>query len=283
MKIILTIRFSAAFSLMVLATQLAAAVQLEICTNAEPQSIFSGEAKSVSVAFYNPGEKNMENAIRTRIIQTTSATAVLISDNPWKRLQVPAGETVLASAALNFPAVKAETKFLVQWLEDTNRIIGQTEVLVYPTNLLAELKPLAGGEALGIFDPQNQLKPLLKNLKLDFTDLEYSGLEYFSGRLAIIGPFQSQAKMRAGLAGQIRTLAKKGVAIVWIQPPPEKRDKLAPSFYSVPENTNAVVVVHPELLANLPDNPQAQLSLIYFCKLALQPKPLQLPKSTFRP
>jgi hypothetical protein len=78
-------------------------------------------------------------------------------------------------------------------------------------------------------------------------------------------------------------LAKKGAAVVWIQPPPEKRDKLTPSFYSVPESTNAVVVVQPELVANLPDNPQAQLNLIYFCKLALQPEPFRLPKSTLQP
>jgi hypothetical protein len=42
-------------------------------------------------------------------------------------------------------------------------------------------------------------------------------------------------------------------------------------------NTNAVVVVQPELVANLPENPQAQLNLIYFCKLALRPQSSALP------
>ncbi len=157
------------------------------------------------------------------------------------------------------------------------------EVWVYPTNLLAELKPLAGDQALGVFDPQNQLKPLLKNLKLEFTDLENLDLENFSGRLAIIGPFQSQAQMRDGLAKQIQALAKKGAAIVWLQPPPEKRSRLQPSFYSVSMNTNAVVVVQPELVADLPDNPQSQLNLVYFCKLALHPQPPALPDLAAQP
>jgi hypothetical protein len=156
-------------------------------------------------------------------------------------------------------------------------------VLVYPTNLLAELKPLVGDEPLGAFDPQNQLKPLLKNLKIDFVNLENSDLENFSGKLAIIGPFQSKARIREGLANQIQALANKGTAIVWIQPPPEPspirwdKEKLQPSFYSVPENTNAVVIVQPDLVSDLAGNPQSQLNLIYFSKLALHPQPTALP------
>ena len=237
----------------------------------------------VTVVWHNAGDKTVETEIRARMLQTSSATAVQLSELPWKKLQVLPGQTVIESAQLDFPPVKAETKFLIQWLENSNSVLGQTEVLVYPTNLLAELKPLAGDQALGVFDPQNQLKPLLKNLKLEFTDLENLDLENFSGRLAIIGPFQSQAQMRDGLGKQIQALAKKGAAIVWLQPPPEKRSRLQPSFYSVSMNTNAVVVVQPELVADLPGNPQSQLNLIYFCKLALHPQPPALPDLAAQP
>jgi hypothetical protein len=261
----------------------AAFAQFQLVPDKEPQRVFAGEARQVATVWHNGGDQIFAGEIRARILQTSSATVVQVSEAPWKKLQVLPQQTVLESAQLDFPAVKAETKFLVQWLENTNRVIGKTEVLVYPTNLLAELRPMADGEALAVFDPQNQLKPLLKNLNLEFTDLENSGLEYFSGRLAIIGPFQSAAKMREGLAGQIQALSKKGAAIVWIQPPSEKRDKLTPSFYFVSEGTNAVVVVQPQLVANLPDNPQSQLNLIYFCKLALQTELFRLPKSTLQP
>jgi hypothetical protein len=43
------------------------------------------------------------------------------------------------------------------------------------------------------------------------------------------------------------------------------------------ENTTAVIVVQPDLVSNLPENPRAQLNLIYFCKLALKPEPMTLP------
>ena len=256
--------------------------QVQLVADKEPQRVFAGEARQIAVVWHNDGDKVFAGEIRARILQTSSATAVQVGEVLWETLRVLPQQTVLESAQLDFPAVKAETRFLVQWLENTN-IIGKTEVWVYPTNLLVELKPMAGDEPLGIFDPQNQLKPLLKDLKIDFVNLENSGLENFSGKLAIIGPFQSKTKMREGLASQVRAIAKKGVAIVWIQPPPEKREKLAPSFYSVPEGTNAVVVVQPELVANLVDSPQAQLNLIYFCKLALQPLPPALPDLSPQP
>lgn len=257
--------------------------QVQLLPDKEPQQVFAGVARQIAVVWHNGGDQIFAGEIRARILQTSSATAVQVGEAPWKALQVLPQQTVLESASLAFPEVKSETKFLVQWLENTNHVIGKTEVLIYPTNLLAELKPLAGEEPLGVFDPQNRLKPLLKNLKLEFTDLENSRLEYFSGRLAIVGPFQSVAKMREGLASQIQALAKKGTAVVWIQPPPVKRDKLAPSFYSVTESTNAVVVVQPELVANLADDPQSQLNLIYLCKLALQPEPVHLPDLTIQP
>ena len=283
MNLISTMRAWAVFSLVLPAMPVAVDARVEIVTNAAWQDVFFYGPKIFSVTLHNPGGENYENEIRVRIFQTSSAPAALLSENSWKRLQIPAGETVLESAALDFPVVKAETRFLIQWLENSNSVLGQTEILVYPTNLLVELKPLAGDEPLGVFDPQNQLKPLLKNLKLEFTDLENLDLENFSGRLAIIGPFQSQAQLRDGLAKQIQALAKKGRAIVWIQAPPEKRSRLQPSFYSVSMNTNAVVVVQPELVANLPGNPQSQLNMIFFCKLALHPQPPALPDLSVQP
>ena len=262
---------------------LAALAQLQLLPDRQPQSVFAGVGRIIAVNWQNAGDQPIETEIHARMIQTSSATAIQLGEAPWKKLAVLPRQPVLESAQLDFPAVKAETTFLIQWLENTTRVIGKTEVLVYPTNLLAELKPLVGDEAFGVFDPLNQLKPLLKNLKLEFADLENLDLENFSGRLAIVGPFRSQAQMRDGLAKQIQALAKKGAAIVWLQPPPEKRGGLQPSFYAVPERQAAVVIVQPEMVADLPNNPQAQLNLIYFCKLALNPQPFTLPDRSTQP
>jgi hypothetical protein len=78
------------------------------------------------------------------------------------------------------------------------------------------------------------------------------------------------------LAPAIQKIARKGVAVVWIQPPLGLKDRLKPSFYVVPEGRNAIVAVQPALVSNLPDNPQSQRNLLYFCKLALAPEVLSL-------
>jgi hypothetical protein len=234
----------------------------------------------VQVTFQNRDEKTAEAELHIRLHQTSSATTILLSEKPWKKLQVLPGQTVMESANVNFPAVKAETLFLIQWVEGTNKVLGKTEVLVYPTNLLNELKSLCGDEPLGVFDPQNLLKPLLKAGGAEISDFEDASMEDFHGKLAILGPFQSRTQVREGFTDRVKTLAGKGVALIWIQPPPGKRDPIKPSFYSVPEGRAAVVVVQATEVANLADNPQAQLNLIRFARLALHPEPPSLPLST---
>lgn len=260
--------------------------QLQILPDKDLPGVFAGNARKISVLFHNAGSETVETQLSTQLYQATSATAVPAGKPvDWKKLQVLPGQTVLESVVLDFPAVKVETKFIVQWQEDTHHVLGATEVRVYPADLLAKLKTLAGDGGPAVFDPQNELKPLLKKLNVDFEDLENSSIEHFSGRLAIIGPFQSAAQMRGGLATQIKELARKNAVVVWLQPPPEKKANpiLMPSFYSVMENTNAVVVVQPDLVAGLAENPQAQLNLVYFCRLALNPHLPALPGLSTQP
>jgi hypothetical protein len=175
--------------------------------------------------------------------------------------------------------VKAAAKFIVQWICGKAEVIGKTEVLVYPTNLLHELKALVGDneDNLGVLDPHNQLKPALKHSAIHFVDLEQTEMDSFHGKLAMVGSCGPDDPEWRGLAERIARLAKNGTPVVWIQLPPPKRDKIWPSYFMVPENTNAVVMVQPEMVADLPDHPQSQLNLIYFCKLAMQPEPCRLP------
>ncbi len=251
--------------------------QMDILPDKTTQRVFAGDARKITVIWHNAGDKSAIADVRTQLYQTSSATAAPLSEKAWKKIEILPGQTVLESAAMDFPAVNAETHFLIQWLEGTNQVIGKTEVLVYPTNLLVELKPLLGEENLGILDPNDELKLLFKQNHVEFSDLGEMALEDFQGKLAIIGPFSTKMQMREGLAQTIQKIARKGVAVVWFQPPPGPKDSIKPSFYVVPEGKGSVVLVQPDLVANLPENPKSQLNLIYFCKLALNPQPPVLP------
>ncbi len=260
-----------------------AGAQLQLLSSPEAQQLFAGAAKTVSVTFFNPGDENFEAAIHLRVFQASSATAAPLGDWPWKQLEVLPRQTVVESAPLEFPAVNAETKFLVQWMEGTNRILGKTEVLAYPSNLLHALKLMFYADELGLLDPNNLLKPSFTQNGLEFLDLEKTALEDFSGKLAIIGPFESRAQMREGLPKAIQKIAMKGTAVVWIQPPPNREDDIKPSFYLVPEAKGAVVIVQPEMIVDFSQNPAAQLNLIHFCKLAVRPAPFAMPNFASQP
>lgn len=268
----------AAFALVLGITGIAEGASLEIVSSAETRCFFSGDNRVITVLFHNPTDTNLDVELKTRLYQASSSTAIFLGEAPWKRLSILAGQTVIESATLNFPQVRAETPFLIQWLDYTNRVIGKTEVLVYPTDLLAELKTLAGGSPLGVVDPGNQLKPLLKMVAIDFVDLENNGLEHFTGRLAIIGPFLSASQMETALGKRIKKMARNGKAVVWILPAPAPHEKIQPSFSVVPEETGGVVVAQAEMVSNLAENPRAQLNLIHFSRLALQPEPPRLPE-----
>ena len=183
----------------------------------------------------------------------------------------------MESAVLNLPVVSAETRFLLQWADGKSNIIGRTELLVYPPGMLRDLKPILGEQPLGVLDPQSQLKPLLKDVGIEVLDLEDSSLGDFPGKLAIIGPFQTRAQMPEGLAGQIKRMAEKGVAVVWLLSPLSRREGIMPSFYGVHEGKGTVVVVEPSLVSDLPQNPRTQLNLIRFAGLATHPEPGRLP------
>src|ERR1019366_755365 len=117
--------------------------------------------------------------------------------------------------------------------EGSNNVIGKTEVLVYPTNLLGELKLIVdeGEKHLGVLDPKNQIKLALRSSATKFVDLEETALDEFSGKLAIVGPCNPDDPEWSGLANRISKLARNGTPVVWIQSSRNKRDKIQPSFY----------------------------------------------------
>jgi hypothetical protein len=259
-----------------------AGAQLQLLPDREPQRVFAGADRKITVVWHNAGDEVVNAQISARIFQTSSATAVRSSEVSWKQLQVLPQQTIVESAGFDFPVVKAGTKFLIQWLENTNRIIGKTETQVYPTNLFQALQPFVGETNFGVLDPGNRLKPLLKAQGVRFVDLGETELDDFSGQLAVIGPFQSRAQVPDGLANRIEAIAKKNVAVVWIQPSELARGdarptRLSPSFYCVQKSQTVVVVVQPDLVSDLAENPQSQLNLIYFCQVALNPQPSVLP------
>jgi hypothetical protein len=254
--------------------------QLHLMPEPQPQPVFGGQTQDIRAVWHNSSDKPIAFEIRTRLYQASSSTAITLNDAPWKRLEVLPGQTVLESVRVRFPAVKGDTRFLVQWFDSTNNVLGRTDIHVYPTNLLAALKPLIGDEPMGVFDPQDLLKPLLKAVGVETLNLEETGVANFPHKLAVIGPFSSRSEMETVLPGRIKALATRGRSLVWIQPPPEPREELKPSFFTLPVGKGCVVIVQAALVDHLAESPQAQMNLVQFCRQALHPEPARFPGTT---
>ena len=251
--------------------------QLVVVQDARNRQIFGGGSRTVNVVISNSSDTATSIEARFALVQLSSATAIRLGDSPWKKLELLTGQTVVESANIAFPAVKAETRFLIQWLAGSNQVLGTTDLLVYPTNLLAQIKSLVGDTPVGTFDPAGQLNPLLRGLQIEYQDLVEDGTDKFHGNLAIFGPFESPDQMRGGLGDEIRSLARQGVAVVWLQPPQDPHAPAKPSFYFVRAGDGTVVVAQAEMVLHLGENPVSQLNLIQLSKEALHPEPLDLP------
>jgi hypothetical protein len=277
------LRFSTVACLLLVAGSIKARTDLELLPGKGPWRVIGGQEQRLTLVWRNATAKPLRTPISTRVYQASSATTAPVQVTFWKWLQIAPGQTILDSAIFEFPPVRGETPFLIQWIEGTNGVVGITEASVYPPDLLKELAALAGQKPIAVFDPAGELKPLLKKVNVPFSDIELSGFDNFEPILAVLGPFESKAQMREGLAGSVKAMARKGAAVVWLQPPPGPHDQLQPSYFSVPDGKGVIVVAQGLLVANLAEDPQSQLNLIHICRVALRPKPPRLPDLVSQP
>jgi hypothetical protein len=242
---------------------------LTVGCDPELPRLFGGARGQIEVRLSNHGSQPTEIEARYRLLQLSSATAVPWSEAPWKRIPILAGQTLIESFALDLPSVRVETRFLVQWFDGTRRF-GSTPILVYPTNLLSELGSISGPNVdLGLWDPGDELKPLLLTLGVEFVDLEQDGLEGFRGRLAIIrssGPDPDGARPSAR---EIRSLIDKGVNLVWIRPITKRGLASSPGLHTFRHGIGTLMLLHPDLVGGLTARPESQLTLLDACRLAV--------------
>ena len=196
-----------------------ASAELQVVQREGSQSLFSGKQQSVNVIFRNASKVTVETSVRAKLFQLTSATAAPVMELPAKPLKVLEGQTISETVAVDLPMVRAPTRFLLRWSDAGVRSLGQTEIVAYPPGVLKELKGLVGEGRVGLVDPQNQLKALLKSVEIEAESLEAEELEGYEGKLIIAGPFASPTQVPARFGERLRNLRQRGTATVWIQPP----------------------------------------------------------------
>jgi hypothetical protein len=238
---------------------------------AEPPSVFGGEVSEFRILFRNSTDHIVETVLQTRLFQLSSATAMPIgAAEPWRRLTILPRQTIVEKLTLKLPAVRAETRFEVCWINVADTVVGRMQVIAYPTNLLGELTIIPAGKSLGVFDPDARLKPLLKRVAVEFNDLEKTGFETFEGRLAIV-VMSDAPQMTPEIKGRIADLHENGVGIVWIAPSSHTSMLPRSSIAFVNSRNRArLVMASPQTVQDLEHNPLSQLSLLLLAQTAVR-------------
>jgi hypothetical protein len=237
---------------------LAATAQIQLVADSNTQAVFAGCTQTVKVVLRNPGDESVARDVEIRLFQLAAAGAVPIGDaRLWKRINILPRQTVLENTTVTLPEVRAATGFGIELVG-----IGRVRVTAWPHDLLQRLKTLAGDVPLGVFDPDGQLKPPLKQASVTMADFE---IEPTDSKLAIVW---SNGR---NLPESVESRVKKGMSAVWI------RSSAVPTSYAVRLGAGVVVVAPETTFRGLADSPLPQLTLIRDAELALQPDALRLP------
>jgi hypothetical protein len=237
---------------------LTATAQIQLVPEADPPAVFAARPQNLRITLRNVGETTATSDVQTLLFQLSSATTLPIGKaRPWKTIRILPGQTVLETLTLEFPAVRSASRFRVELPG-----IGSMEVIVYPNDLLRRLNTLAGDQPLGVYDPDGQLKPLLKHAAIRMADFE---IEPTDSKLAVV--WSSAAYLPDSIVSRVKT----GMATVWIRP------SAIPTTYAVHQGAGVVVVAPASTVRGLPDSPLAQLNLIRDAELALESDALLLP------
>jgi hypothetical protein len=247
----------------------ATGAEVQLLSQPGTVKLFGGGPRPVELRWSNTVTTTAALPIFVRLSQATSDTVAPWSYDLWKRITILPGQTILESAVLKFPDVRAQTLFLAQWATQDGQILGTSKITVFPTNLLGELTVLSGHKPIALFDPSNFFQGIFK--RFEIYDLRDRPPGEFDGKLAIVYQVPHGSPSPQAPVTSLINLASRGVGIVWIREAPERSDRLLPSFVAVRKGAGNLVVAQPGLFANLPEDPQAQINRVELARMALCP------------
>ena len=244
---------------------------LEVVPTPQVQHVFADGVRAVEVRFRNPAPELVQVALRVQLLQLTSTTAVPVGGpRVWKTLAVQPGQTVLENATIEFPKLRASTRFAVRWLGADDKVHGVTTLWVHPDSLLDTLKTLAGGQPVGLADDAGLLRKTLAARKIPISDLHSAeSWNEFRGRLALVTskPATDGDELRLEAAALAR--AKDGLPLIWFRPPPKLAPPPPPLIERLQLGRGNVVLAPTATLTDLEISPAAQLALLRLVELAL--------------
>ena len=208
-------------TLLLTALPLPLAAQLAVSAEAGTQVVFSDEPAPIAVLIGNGGPAAVKGDVFTRLFQLSSATKIPLGEKqPWKELEVLAGQTVREKLELTFPALAEPALYRVEFATAAGDPLGAVPVRACPRNMLQTLARWSGERPLGVLDAGGKLGDLLKRNGVTTAEITFESAADFRGPLAILRSADGTAAEKERLRAITATLAQRGVAVLWLHPAP---------------------------------------------------------------
>ncbi|NBV24878.1 MAG: hypothetical protein EBS05_23535 [Proteobacteria bacterium] len=246
---------------------------LEVLRASGPQHVFAGGSRDVELLLKNSDADVVRFGLRLQLLQLTSSLAAPVgAARTGPALTVLSGQTVVVNVPVDFPGVRASTRFAVRWLDAAGRLLGVTDIWAHPDNLLDALKRMAGSQPLGLADEAGLLRPVLAAHGIPVTELNSPGSwNDFQGRLAFLVSSAEPKDDAPQRETAMLARAKAGVAVIWLQVNPATTLPRLPLAERLPLGRGSIVRVPTSAVAGLDQSPVAQLTLVRLAELALAP------------
>src|SRR6266567_4087133 len=101
----------------------------------DTQAVFGATDRRMEILIRNTGDERADVSIKGVVLQAGSGTVARWSESPWEQVEILPRQTIAESVTFKFPGVRAETRFVIQWIQEPDKVFGTTDVWVYPTNL----------------------------------------------------------------------------------------------------------------------------------------------------
>lgn len=245
---------------------------ISIWTEPKPSLVFARENVSVRLFVKNSDAMDRKVKLEYRVYQAATGVSAPVTDRKkWKEFALSGNQTVVETLKFSPGTVKGSTLFLLKFYEGENvPELESLPLVVYPDNLLAELKEAEKTMQLAVFDEEDLLGPTLVELGAKkAVSLEEPMVSDRPIVLFVVGPKGTDLPKHAV------DLAKWAAAVIWIRRP------VAPTFDSLPvevkrEGRMFAISAERSMFADITNSVEAQINLIRCYRAAVkQLKPTQ--------
>jgi hypothetical protein len=226
-------------------------------------SFFPGQNRLL-LTWTNKSAVEITTEVDGTIFAASSKLAVPLPIHLKEKLRLLPNQAALMPVTIDLPEVRGKTLFVIRWQDSAKKPIGNTELHVYPRDILKQL-----GSSIGVISEDESFKNAFTKANLKFEEIQRDQLHDFRGQLLIVNGFP--AATDAEFKAEIELAAWRRIVVVWITPDMQQDSALQPNFFLTPFGSGAVVFVQNQFVESFAENAASQLRLVQICRAATSP------------